>query len=496
MSYFLSIDQGTTSTRAVLFSQTGELISQHQLAITQYYPCDGWVEHDAEEIWNLTLTCLKKVFEQSNINRSEIAALGISNQRETTVIWDRETGRPLAPAIVWQDRRTADFCERLNHDSSLNTDIHRKTGLLLDPYFSATKLACLLENVEGAADAARQGRVAFGTIDSFLIWHLTAGRVHATDATNAARTLLYNIHKCEWDEDLLKLFGVPQSCLPVVKNSADHFGVCHESLFGVSVPISGVAGDQQAALIGQACYKPGMVKSTYGTGCFMVLNTGDTVVESKRRMLSTIAYQINGKPTYALEGSIFIAGAAVTWMRDALKFFPSNHDTQTLALSVPDNAGVYLVPAFTGLGAPYWDPHARGALMGLTRDTKIEHIVRAALEAVCYQSRDLLSAMEADSGLRPSSLRVDGGMVANNWLLQFLSDILNCPINRPSCIESSALGAALLAGLGVGFYGDLDEIAKNWRSESLFEAQMDEQTRQRLYSGWQNAVSRITSASF
>ena len=492
MNYLLSIDQGTTSSRVIVFNEAGKLIAQHQKEFTQYYPQDGWVEHDAEEIWKVTLKCLHEVIETSRILLSDIAAVGISNQRETTVLWDKKTGRPLYNAIVWQDRRTAEQCERLKSDSQVEKDIMEKTGLLLDPYFSATKIAWLLDNVKGARLKAERGELACGTVDSFLLWHLTAGTVFATDATNAARTLLYNIHDGCWDDDLLSLFSIPRACLADVKDSSGVFGCCDQAIFGAAVPISAVLGDQQAATVGQACFNSGMVKSTYGTGCFMVLNTGQQVVTSTSRLLSTIAYQVNGVPTYALEGSIFIAGAAVTWLRDALRFFNQNNETQSLALSVPDNGGVYLVPAFTGLGAPYWDPHARGALLGLTRDTQIEHIVRAALEAVCYQSRDLLNAMSIDSGLNISSLRVDGGMVANDWLLQFLADILNVKVERPHCIESSALGAALFAGLGVGLYSDFSDLKTIWSCSQVLDPTMQSIQREQLYAGWKEAVSCIT----
>ncbi len=493
MKTLLSIDQGTTSSRAILFDLEGQALAQHQQEFEQFYPADAWVEHDAEEIWQVTLSCVREALASVPQAVHNVAAIGISNQRETTVVWDKQTGEPIGRAIVWQDRRTADVCEQLKQDPDLERKLQMKTGLLIDPYFSATKIAWLLDHVAGARQRAERGELAFGTIDSFLLWRLTGGRVHATDATNASRTLLYNIVDGAWDPELLALFRVPAAMMPEVKDSAGHFGETDPQLLGAAIPITGIAGDQQAATVGQVCFESGMVKSTYGTGCFMVLNTGRTPVVSQHRLLSTIAYQINGVPTYALEGSIFIAGAALTWLRDALQFFQQSSETQSQALSVPDNGGVYLVPAFTGLGAPYWDPHARGALLGLTRDTQIEHIVRAALEAVCYQSRDLLQAMMADSGLSLSSVRVDGGMVANDWLLQFLADTLDIAVDRPQCIESSALGAALLAGLGAGLYEDQDALTAVWQRRSSFTPAMAAADRERFYEGWQQAVNCITA---
>ena len=418
MDYFLAVDQGTTSSRSILFDENGTPVSQNQIEIQQQYPQTGWVEQDPEEIWTSTLCTIKKTITQSQIEIRNIKAIGITNQRETTIVWDRQTGKPIYPAIVWQDRRTSDQCLTLKKDTEFEKQVQSMTGLLIDPYFSALKIAWILDNVDGARQKAENGKLAFGTVDSYLLWHLTNGHVHATDATNASRTMLFNIHSLEWDPELLQTINIPESCLPQVYDSAYLFGHTAESLLGHPIPITGIAGDQQAAAIGQACFTEGMIKSTYGTGCFMIANTGEKIVTSRNKLLTTIAYKINGKATYALEGSIFIAGAAVQWLRDALKLFPHAKDTQKMALSVPDTDGVYLVPAFTGLGAPYWDPDARGALLGLTRNTQIEHIVRAALEAVCYQTHDLLLAMQSDTEQEIQSLRVDGGMTENTWLLQ------------------------------------------------------------------------------
>ena len=429
----------------------------------------------------------------ARVEAQQLAAIGITNQRETTVLWDRETGDPLAKAIVWQDRRTASTCEALR-DQGHEDQVRSKTGLLLDPYFSATKLAWLLDNVPGARQRAEAGELAFGTIDSWLLWQLTRGKVHATDATNASRTLLFNIHEQCWDEALLALFNVPASVLPDVRDSAADFGTTCPELLGAAVPVAGIAGDQQAALVGQACFAPGMVKSTYGTGCFMVMNTGEAV-ESHNRLLTTVGYRLNGKTTYALEGSIFVAGAAIQWLRDGLNLIRDASETEALARRAGSAGGVYLVPAFTGLGAPWWDPHARGALTGLTRDTGIAEVVTAGLEAVCYQSRDLLDAMAADCGTRPTTLRVDGGMVVNNWLSQTLSDVLGVCVDRPVVTETTALGAAYLAGLGVGLYTSLDAVAEQWRCEREFSPQLDEPERQKRYEGWRDAVARVCQAS-
>jgi glycerol kinase len=486
-AYLLAIDQGTTSTRAIVFSRDGRKHGTASLELPQSFPQPGWVEHDAERIWADTVDCVRQVLKQTGVPATQIAAIGITNQRETTLIWDRRSGKPIHPAIVWQDRRTADFCRRHAERSYWLAD---KTGLLLDPYFSATKIGWLLDHVEGARAAAQRGELAFGTIDSWLLWKLTGGRRHVTDATNASRTALFNIGTQCWDADLLDFFGVPASLMPDVLDSAADFGMTAAELFGAPIPIRGVAGDQQAATVGQACFAPGMIKSTYGTGCFMVLNTGRTLTRSQNRLLSTIAYRLNGEPTYALEGSIFVAGAAVQWLRDAIRLITAAGETEALARSIKDTAGVYLVPAFTGLGAPYWDPEARGAVLGLTRDSGIAHIVRAALESTCYQTRDLMRAMERDA-CAPTELRVDGGMVVNDWLTQFLADILQIRVVRPQTVETTALGAAFLAGLGAGVYASLDEIAALWQTDARFEPGMPREQADQLYSGWLDAVARV-----
>ena len=486
----LSIDQGTTSTRAIAFALNGEPQANAQKELPQIYPADGWVEHDPEEIWRATIEVTKAVIEK--VGAARIAAIGITNQRETAVIWDRKTGKPVHNAIVWQDRRGAPLCKKLIADGHEPT-IQRKTGLLIDSYFSATKIAWILENVAGARSAAARGDLAFGTIDTFLLWRLTGGKSHATDVTNASRTMLCDIRKLDWDDELLNLFGVPRSMLPTIKENAADFGTTDPKTIGVSLPIAGMAGDQQAAMIGQACFDPGMIKSTYGTGCFALMNTGPAPVQSKNRLLTTVGYKLKGEVAYAVEGSIFIAGAAVQWLRDGLKLIQQAGETERLARSVRGTGGVYLVPAFTGLGAPYWDPMARGALLGLTRDTGIAEIVRAALEAVCYQTRDLMSAMMADTGTAVQSLRVDGGMARNDWVMQFLSDLLAVPIGRPAVVETTALGAAMAAGLGVGILPDLKTASVNWQQERLFRPEMPEADRERLYAGWQNAIQRIRS---
>ncbi|MGH8457535.1 MAG: glycerol kinase GlpK, partial [Stenotrophobium sp.] len=468
MTALLSIDQGTTSTRAIVFGPRGEKLGIAQRELPQSYPQPGWVEHDPERIWQDTLETVREALADAKLRASDIAALGITNQRETTVIWERSTGRPIHPAIVWQDRRTHEFCRQ--HQGK-NPWLADKTGLLLDPYFSATKIAWILDHVTGARARAEQDELAFGTIDTWLLWNLSGGKVHATDATNASRTALFNIRTQDWDNELLRFFKVPKNLLPEVRDCAADYGRTQAQLFGGEIRIGGIAGDQQAATVGQACFAPGMIKSTYGTGCFMVLNTGDEFTLSKNRLLSTVAYRLNGKTTYALEGSIFVAGAAVQWLRDAMRLIKGAGDTEAIARSIADTQGVYLVPAFTGLGAPYWDPEARGAIFGLTRDSGFAHIVRAALESVCYQTRDLLTAMAQDA-LPPTELRVDGGMVVNNWLTQFLSDILQIPVVRPQTVETTALGAAFLAGLHCGVYASLDDIAKLWQSERRFAPEM------------------------
>lgn len=489
-AYLLAIDQGTTSSRAILFDRQANAVAIAQREFPQHFPQDGWIEHDPEDIWQTVESTCREVLEKADVDVDSVAGIGITNQRETTLLWDRKTGEVLHHAIVWQDRRTAEECQRLR-DAGHASMVQERTGLLIDPYFSATKLAWLLDNVEGARERAECGELAFGTVDTFLIWRLTGGKVHATDATNASRTALFNIHDQCWDEDLLALFRIPSSLLPEVKDSSDDFGTTRGDFLGAEVPIAGVAGDQQAALFGQACFEPGMGKSTYGTGCFMILNTGDKAETSRNRLLTTIGYRLDGKPTYAMEGSIFVAGAAVQWLRDGLKLFQDAAETEALASKTRQGHNVYLVPAFTGLGAPHWDPQARGAIFGLTRDTGIAEIVAAGLQAVCYQTRDLQVCMNDDMAASTGTLRVDGGMVRNNWLMQFLADMLGVPVDRPTVLETTALGAAFLAGLRVGWYRDLDEIAALWRCERTFEPSMLAEERQRLYRGWQDAVARV-----
>lgn len=490
--YLLAIDQGTSSSRAIVFSAQGLPVASAQQEFKQYFPHDGWVEHDGEELWLSTLKVCREALHSSGLQASAIAAIGITNQRETTLVWDAQSGTPIHPAIVWQDRRTADYCAELKaagHEGA----VAAKTGLLIDPYFSATKLRWILDNVAGARERAERGELRFGTVDSFLLWRLTAGQSHKTDATNASRTLLFNIHSQEWDEELLALFDIPRSLLPEVLDCAADFGHTQAELLGASIPVLGMAGDQQAALIGQACFQAGMVKSTYGTGCFMIQNTGATAVSSKNRLLTTVAYRLNGQVNYAVEGSIFVAGAAVQWLRDGIKLISHARDSEAMAEQTGDACGVYLVPAFTGLGAPYWDPKARGAIFGLTRDTGIKEIVTAGLQSVCYQTCDLLEAMRQDGAAAPSALRVDGGMVENNWVMQFLADILGVPVERPEVTETTALGVAYLAGLQAGWYSSLDEIASHWHLQRRFTPRMASEHRASLYSGWLDAVKRVRS---
>ncbi len=491
--YILSIDQGTTSSRAMLFDLDGRAVFTAQQEFTQHFPKDGWVEHDAEEIWSTTLAVVGEAISKAAEDGTTIAAIGITNQRETTVVWDRASGKPIYRAIVWQDRRTAAYCETLRA-RDLESSVRSKTGLLLDPYFSGTKINWILENVEGARQRAEQGELAFGTIDSFLIWRLTRGKVHATDATNASRTLLFNIHQQCWDDELLQMLDIPESLLPEVRDCADDFGVAGADVIGVDIPIAGVAGDQHAALIGQACFEPGMIKSTYGTGCFMMLNTGETALESNNRLLTTVAYRLNGTTSYALEGSIFVAGAAIQWLRDGIGIIDSAQQTEAMAASLDSNRGVYLVPAFTGLGAPHWDPDARGAIFGITRDTGPAELVRATLESVCYQTFDLLDAKRRD-GIEPKRLRVDGGMVQNNWLCGFLADILGISVERPVETETTALGVAYLAGLQVGLFGSLEAIAEKWQSEQSFEPEMSNADRKLLLADWHQAVFKVKTSN-
>ena len=491
--YILSIDQGTTSSRGVLFDENYEIISIGQNEFTQFFPDSGWVEHDPEEIWTSTLESCRSAIKQSKIDPNQIRAIGITNQRETTVVWDKETGMPIYNAIVWQDRRTSDYCQSLRslgHESLVN----QKTGLLLDPYFCATKIAWILDNVDGAREKANKGGLLFGTIDCFLMWRLSNQKIHSTDATNACRTLLYNIHEGCWDKDLLDLFNVPASMLPEVYDNAADFGVADESIFGSEIAIAASIGDQPSALVGQACFHPGMVKSTYGTGCFVLINTGYEPVKSNNKLLTTLAFQVNGKTCYALEGSIFIAGAAVQWLRDGLKFIESAEQSETLAMKADDSQDVYLVPAFVGLGAPHWDPDCRGALFGMTRNTGPAEITKATLESVCYQTSDLLSAISKDLGeSKLSAIRVDGGMAASNWTMQMLSDLVELPVDRPKNLETTALGAAYLAGMQVGFYPPMDEFSKSWQSESQFNSKMKEELRERKLAGWKDAVRRTLS---
>ena len=488
MTYILAIDQGTTSSRAILFDKDMRPVQSCQQEFPQYFPQSGWVEHDAQEIWASVQAVVGGVMAQAGCTAKDIAAIGITNQRETTLVWDRNTGAPIHKAIVWQDRRTSAFCDRLRAEGH-EAEITQKTGLLLDPYFSATKLHWLLTHVEGAVERAARGELLFGTMDSYLIWKLTEGRAHVTDATNAARTMLYDIRQGCWDAQICALMQVPPAMLPDVRDCASEFGTT--TLFGADIPILGVAGDQQAATIGQACFEPGMLKSTYGTGCFALLNTGDTLVTSKNRMLGTIAYQLGGKPTYALEGSIFIAGAVVQWLRDGLGLISAAHETADMAAAADPTQSLYLVPAFTGLGAPYWNADCRGAIFGLTRNSGPKEFAKAALQSVGYQTRDLLLAMQDDMG-RPGEavLRVDGGMTASDWTMQFLSDILGAPVDRPKVLETTALGAAWLAGSRAGIYPDQQGFADSWACDRRFEPQMDAPRRDRLYSGWQDAVSR------
>jgi glycerol kinase len=490
-THLLAIDQGTTSSRAIVFDRNLKPKGTGQQEFRQYFPASGWVEHDPEEIWKSVLATCKTALRKAKLKATAIAAIGITNQRETVVLWNRKTGKPVHKAIVWQDRRTADTCRALK-EAGHEPLFTRKTGLLLDPYFSGTKLAWLLDNVKGARAKADAGELAFGTIDTFLIWRLTGGKVHATDATNASRTLLYNIHTGTWDDDLLALLNVPRSLLPEVKDCAADYGVTERKLLGASIPIGGVAGDQQAATIGQACFEPGMMKSTYGTGCFALLNTGEKAVPSRNRLLTTVAYQLNGKRTYALEGAIFIAGAAVQWLRDGLKIIKSASETGTLAKSADPSQQIYLVPAFVGLGAPYWNAEARGAVFGLTRGTSNRELAKAALEAVCYQTRDLLEAMQKDWGSSGSTvLRVDGGMTSSDWTMQNLADILDAPVDRPKVLETTALGAAYLAGLQAGLLPPPEKFATRWSRDKRFSPKMKPALREEKYAGWKDAVRKL-----
>lgn len=485
--YILALDQGTTSSRSMLFDKQGNIISVAQKEFKQIFPQPGWVEHDANEIWSTQFGTMAEAVAKAHINMKQVAGIGITNQRETTVVWDRKTSQPIYHAIVWQDRRTASYCDELKTANHATT-IQQKTGLIIDAYFSATKLKWILDNVEGARAKAENGELAFGTIDTWLTWKLTNGEVHVTDVSNASRTMLYNIHTLQWDEELLKLFTIPVSVLPEVKPSSKIYGVTGNIIPDSRIPIAGIAGDQQAALFGQQCTQPGMVKNTYGTGCFMLMNTGEKAITSKNNLLTTIAWQIDGKIEYALEGSVFIAGAVVQWLRDELKIIRTSAEIEKLAGQVQDTDGVYLVPAFAGLGAPHWNQYARGTIFGLTRGSSNAHIARAALDSIAYQTYDVLKAMEADSGISIAELRVDGGATVNNQLMQFQSDILNTKVVRPKVTETTALGAAYLAGLAVGYWKNTDEIQQQWQLDKSFSPTMEEDKRNELVNGWQRAV--------
>lgn len=477
------IDQGTTSTRVALLNSAGQVIAQHQIELRQYYPKPGWVEHDPEEIWKAVLECGRLALKQAKITAEKITAIGITNQRETTILWDKNSGKPIYNAIVWQDRRTTEICRELRDHENL---IQYKTGLVLDPYFSATKIRWLLDN-----SSTNVKNILFGTIETFLLWRLTKGKSHFTDITNASRTALLNIRDLQWDAELLSIFTIPASVLPEVKPNTFDFGFCDAQWFGAALPITAMIGDQQSAAIGQACISPGLVKATYGTGCFMLLNTGKILIQSKNRLLSTIAYQVGDQLSYAMEGSIFIAGAAIQWLRDNLKMVSSSKETAELASLVADNGGVYFVPAFTGLAAPYWEPEVRAAIFGLTRDTRAAHIARAALEGVCYETKDLVLALENDGVKNIKTLRVDGGMAANNWLLQFLADTINIPVERATNAESTSLGAAFLAGLHLGIYSTLEDINKLWRADAKVHPQMQATEREALYAGWKLMIKAL-----
>ncbi|AKG03562.1 glycerol kinase [Salimicrobium jeotgali] len=486
--YILSLDQGTTSSRAILFNQKGEIVETGQKEFEQFFQKPGWVEHDANEIWTSVLSCISEVLRKSDIEPNQIAGIGITNQRETTVIWDKNTGKPIYRAVVWQSRQTQQICNDLR-EQGYNETFRDKTGLLLDPYFSGTKVKWILDNVEGAREKADNGELLFGTMDTWLVHKLSGGKAHVTDYSNASRTLMFNIHELKWDEELLDILGVPKSMLPEVKNSSEVYAnTVDYHFFGEEVPIAGMAGDQQAALFGQACFDEGMAKNTYGTGCFMLMNTGDKGVQSENGLLTTLAWGLDGKVEYALEGSIFVAGSAIQWLRDGLKLIEDSPASEQYAKNVDSTEGVYMVPAFVGLGTPYWDSEARGAMFGLTRGTKKDHVIRATLESLAYQTKDVLNAMVTDSGIDVKSLRVDGGAVRNDFLMQFQSDILDAPVERPVVQETTALGAAYLAGLAVGFWDSKDDIRKQWNVEETFEPDMESEEREELYNGWKKAV--------
>lgn len=490
--YIMALDQGTTSSRAILFNKHGDIIATAQKEFKQYYPKPGWVEHDPMEIWGTQSGVIREVMDRAAVRPEQIASIGITNQRETTVIWEKESGKPIYNAIVWQCRRTASICNELK-DRGLGEYIRENTGLIVDAYFSATKIKWILDNVEGARKKANEGKLLFGTMDTWLIWNLTKGKVHATDYSNASRTMVYNIHSLEWDEFLLNELDIPRSLLPEVRPSSYLYGYTDANDFRGRIPITGVAGDQQAALFGQVCFYEGMAKNTYGTGCFMLMNTGEKAIKSNKGLLTTIAWGIDDKVYYALEGSIFVAGAVVQWLRDEMKIIRSADETEYLASKVPDTNGVYLVPAFVGIGAPYWDMYARGTIVGITRGTKVEHIVRASLESIAYETRDVLEAMEEDSGISLKALKVDGGAVVNNFLMQFQADILNVVVERPVTRETTALGVAYLSGLKVGYWNGLEDIVDNWKVDRVFIPEMDKDQRESLYRNWKRAVERSLS---
>ncbi|MDE6458803.1 MAG: glycerol kinase GlpK [Muribaculum sp.] len=491
--YILSLDQGTSSSRAIVFNQSGSICSVAQREFEQIFPQSGWVEHDPHQIWASQASVIAEAISKIDINGKNIAAIVITNQRETTIVWDVDTDLPVYNAIVWQDRRTADYCDQLR-DEGLVEMIRKKTGLILDAYFSATKVKWILDNVPGARARAEAGKLRFGTVDSWLIWRLTRGEVHVTDVTNASRTMLFNIHSLQWDKELLDLFGIPESMMPTVKSSSEVYGYTTTTLFAHKVPISGIAGDQQAALFGQMCVEPGAVKNTYGTGCFLLMNSGNVPIESQNKLLTTIAWKIGDEVTYALEGSIFVGGSVVQWLRDGLKCISSSSDVEALAASVPDTDGVYFVPALTGLGAPYWDQYARGAISGISRGTTTAHIARAALEGIAYQTYDIVKAMQRDSNLPITNLKVDGGASRNDLLMQFQSDILDTQVLRPRITETTALGAAYLAGLAIGYWKSIDEIRAQWQVERIFNPSGDTEKVEREISGWHAAVNRVLSA--
>ena len=486
--FIVAIDQGTTSSRAILFSLSGKPVCSSQKEFKQYFPKDGWVEHDPNEIWNTTKKVLINIIKKSKKLKGKIVTIGITNQRETTILWDKKTGKPVYNAIVWQDRRTAEFCKKFKTKIKEKI-INKKTGLLVDPYFSGTKIKWILDNVAKAKKLAKNNQLLFGTVDTFLIWKLTKGKMHVTDATNASRTMLFNISTNKWDKDILFNLRIPKNILPAVKNSSDDFGFTAKSITGNSYPINGVVGDQQAASIGQSCFTKGSVKSTYGTGAFVLVNTGNKKIYSKNKLLTTICYRLNGKTTYALEGSIFIAGAGVQWLRDKIKFISNSAETEKIAQSMKSNNGIYLVPAFTGLGAPYWNPNSRGVICGLTRDTSQKEIVRATLESVAYQSNDLFNAMKND-GVKPNLIKVDGGMVKNNWFSQFLSDVIDTKVIRPRVQETTALGAAFMAGLRIGVYNSLKDISKNWKIDKKFLPKIGKSKRTKLLKEWEQAIRK------